>query len=61
MFMEKATEPGVKLNETDFTYSHGWLSRFKSRYHAAKRVYEGEAASPEITAVISGREELKRC
>ncbi|XP_041349240.1 tigger transposable element-derived protein 6-like [Gigantopelta aegis] len=37
-----------------------WLSRFKSRHNVTKRVYEGKAASANNTAVISGREELKK-
>ena len=58
MFIEKTNELVVKLNETDFSYSRGWLSGFKSRCHVAKRVYEGEVARADDTAVNSGRGEL---
>ena len=55
MFIEKTNELGVKLNETDFSYSRGWLSRLKFRCHVAKHVYEGEVARVDDTAVAEGR------
>ncbi|XP_041379849.1 CENP-B homolog protein 2-like [Gigantopelta aegis] len=60
MLIEKAKRLGEQMNVTDFAYSRGWLSRFKSRHNVAKYVNEGEAASADKNAVVSGREELKK-
>ncbi|XP_046571685.1 jerky protein homolog, partial [Haliotis rubra] len=60
MLILKAKDFGDKLSIKDFAYSRGWLARFKSRHSISKQVLQGEAASADKTAVIAGREELKK-
>lgn len=51
---------GQQIGVTDFSYSRGYLHRFKSRRGIKRKLYEGEADSADMTAVQSGRQDLQR-
>ena len=61
MLIEKAKDFGHTLAvDKDFTYSRGWLQRFKSRHHIKSYRFHGESASADMGAVTTSREQLKR-
>lgn len=60
MLLTKARQLGEQLGITDFSYSRGYLHRFKSRRGIKRKLYEGEADSADMTAVQTGREDLQR-
>jgi hypothetical protein len=43
----------------DFSYSNGWLHRFKDRHGISKRNFEGESASANMQQVTTGRANLQ--
>ena len=60
MLITKAKQLGEQLNITDFSYSRGYLHRFKTRRGIKRKLYEGEADSADMTKVEAGRSELQR-
>lgn len=60
MLLTKARQLGEQIGVTDFSYSRGYLHRFKSRRGIKRKLYEGEADSADMTAVQSGRQDLQR-
>ena len=60
MLLTKARQLGEQLGITDFSYSRGYLHRFKSRRGMKRKLYKGEADSADMTAVQTGREDLQR-
>lgn len=60
MLLTKARQLGQQIGVTDFSYSRGYLHRFKSRRGIKRKLYEGEADSADMTAVQSGRQDLQR-
>lgn len=60
MLVEKAKVLSEQLNITDFSYSRGWIQRFKQRRDIKRKFYEGEADSADMNAVRSGRDDLKQ-
>ncbi|UYV64135.1 TIGD4 [Cordylochernes scorpioides] len=49
LLKEKAKKLGEQLDEPEnFTYSSGWLRRFKGRFHISQRRGEGASISPAI-------------
>ena len=60
MLIEKAKDFGqMSAVDKDFTYSRGWLQRFKSRHHIKSYKSHGESASADMGVVTSSREQLK--
>ena len=53
---EKAKQFGVELNITDFSYSNGWLHRFKQRHGIANHVLSGESAGVDRQLISDGQE-----
>lgn len=60
MLLTNARQLGQQIGVTDFSYSRGYLHRFKSRRGINRKLYEGEADSADMTAVQSGRQDLQR-
>lgn len=60
MLIAKAKVFGEKLGITDFSYSFGWLTRFKVRKGIQFREQHGEAGSADPEAVAAGREDLRQ-
>lgn len=60
MLLTKARQLGQQIGVTGFSYSRGYLHRFKSRRGIKRKLYEGEADSADMTAVQSGRQDLQR-
>lgn len=48
MLLTKARQLGQQIGVTDFSYSRGYLHRFKSRRGIKRKLYEGEADSADI-------------
>ncbi|XP_062578214.1 tigger transposable element-derived protein 6-like [Saccostrea cucullata] len=59
MLLTKARQLGEQLGVTDFSYSRGYLHRFKGRRGIKRKLYQGEADSADMTAVQTGREDLQ--
>lgn len=59
MLFTKARQLGEQIGVTDFSYSRGYLHRFKSRRGIKRKLYEGEADSAVMTAVQSGRQDIQ--
>lgn len=60
MLVEKAKVLSEQLNITDFSYSRGWIQRFKQRRDIKRKFYEGEADSADMNAVRSSRDNLQQ-
>ena len=57
MLKEKVKTFGEQLGVKDFTYSNGWLNRFKKRHGTALQNVHGEsAAADDVVEVTKGRE-----
>ena len=48
------------ITEVEFSYSRGWLARFKSRFSISLHKLSGEAESADKNAVLMGRAELQK-
>lgn len=57
---EKARYFGNKIGVTDFSYSTGWLSRFKGRYNISMRAICGESEGVDPITVATGRFEIRQ-
>ena len=57
---EKAKFFGTELGVIDdeFSYSNGWLTRFKSRFKISSHKVTGESRGADMRAVVLGRETL---
>ena len=60
MLITKAKTLGDQLDIKDFSYSRGWLQRFKTRRGIKRKLYHGEADSVDKTVVEEGRTSLQR-
>lgn len=60
MLLTKAKQLGEQLHITDFSYSRGYLHRFKTRRGIKRKLYEAEADNADMTIVDTGRKELQR-
>ena len=52
----KAQQFGNDMGITNFTYSNGWLHRFKARHNISQHVLSGEGASVSPQVISDGRE-----
>ena len=59
MLTEKAQQIGEKLGLTDFTYSRGWLQKFRSRYGIKKTLKHGESGSLDPALFDAARAKLQ--
>ena len=54
----KARQFGEEMGITEFSYSNGWLTRFKSRHGIFSQIISGESAGdPQL--ISDGRQKLK--
>ncbi|KAJ8307180.1 hypothetical protein KUTeg_015264, partial [Tegillarca granosa] len=59
MLIEKAKVFGQDLNvDNDFSYSSGWLYKFKRRHNISQFIAHGESGSANMTVVTEGRTHL---
>ena len=54
MLIEKAKHFGAEFNVTNFSYSRGWLQKFKNRHGIASKSLQGEASSANPLNVSQG-------
>lgn len=60
LIIKKARQLGRGLSIDDgFSYSHGWLERFKKRKGLKSRKFKGEARSANTAVVEDGRAALQ--
>ena len=52
---EKAKAIGAQLGITEFSYSSGWLQKFKSRFGISNKVISGESAGINPVLINEGR------
>ena len=60
LLREKAKQFGSETGVTDFSYSNGWLQRFKSRHSISSHIICGESAGIDKTLIDNGRQEAIR-
>ena len=56
---EKAKQYGADLGITDFSYSNGWMQRFKVRAGISSQVICGESAGVDQNTVSRGRQQAR--
>ena len=49
----------MNIQDHNFTYSSGWLGRFKARYNISLRNKEGESGSADLTLINNELPRLK--
>ena len=54
--LTKAKRFGDELSITDFSYSNGWLQRFKQRHNISQHVLCGESAGVDPKLISDGKE-----
>ncbi len=61
----KIFEPSLAISDLEFSYSSGWLEKFKSRYNIRNYEKQGEAVSVDMSVVAGGKkvidEKIKKC
>ena len=57
---EKAKQFGNETGVTEFSYSNGWLQRFKSRHGISSHIISGESAGVDRGLIDTGRQEALR-
>ena len=60
ILLTKAKKLGKELDVTEFSYSRGWLARFKKRHGVSQREKHGESASADADAAAEGRVKLNQ-
>ena len=60
MIIKKAKKFGEELGIENFSYSSGWLDRFKKRCGISQHAIHGESASANTNDVDEGRQNLRR-
>ena len=55
----KARQFGEEMGITEFSYSNGWLTRFKSRHGISSQIISGESAGVDPQLISDGRQKLK--